>query len=171
MEEDRKAFWARMYAEHHDALNGFFRRRIAQPADAQDLAQEVYLRLLRVDSRDNSAIENPEAYLYTVASNLVKEYGAMQKRSSANVDIAAIPEPEAPEGSAEDQVERELRRRRLAEVLERLPPRCRAVMIMQYRDGMTYQQMAKELGVSTHMIKKHVTKALALCRRGLARYR
>jgi RNA polymerase sigma-70 factor (ECF subfamily) len=79
-------------------------------------------------------------------------------------------ELEAPQGSAEDEAEREFRRRRLAEVLDRLPPRCKAVMLMQHRDGMSYEEMAVQLGVSTHMVKKYVVKALALCRRDLARY-
>ncbi len=166
MQDDKRAFWARMFAKHHSSLNGFFRRRIAHPWDAQDLAQEVYLRLLRVDSRkDGEAIGNPEAYLYTVAANLVKEHGVMQKRVPASVDIAAVfPELEAPGGSAQDELERESRLRWLMETLERLPPKCKAVMIMQYRDNMSYEEMAQVLGVSTHMVKKYVVKALAQCR-------
>lgn len=166
MKDDKRTFWARMFVKHQSALNGFFRRRVTHPWDAQDLAQEVYLRLLRVDSREGHAIENPEAYLYTVASNLVKEHGIMRKREAARVDISAVlPELEAPEGSAEDETERDQRRRWLTEMLERLPPRCKAVMIMQYRDQMSYAQIAEELGVSTHMVKKYVTKSLSLCRK------
>lgn len=171
MQQDKRAFWARIFAKHHAALNGFFRRRIAHPWDAQDLAQEVYLRLLRVDSREEGeSINNPEAYLYTVAANLVKEHGILQRRMSASVDISAVfPELEAPGGSAEDALEREARQQWLMETLERLPPKCRAVMIMQYRDNMSYEEMAQTLGVSTHMVKKYVVKALAQCR-SLARY-
>lgn len=166
MKDDKRAFWARMFVKHQSALNGFFRRRVAHPWDAQDLAQEVYLRLLRVDGRDDHEIDNPEAYLYTVAANLVKEHGVKQKRSAENVDISAVlPELEAPEGSAEDETERDQRRRWLTDMLERLPPRCKAVMVMQYRDQMSYAQIAEELGVSTHMVKKYVMKALALCRK------
>jgi RNA polymerase sigma-70 factor (ECF subfamily) len=44
------------------------------------------------------------------------------------------------------------------------------VLLMQHRDGMSYEEMAVQLGVSTHMVKKYVVKALALCRRDLARY-
>lgn len=166
MEDDKRAFWARMFVKHQSALNGFFRRRVAHPWDAQDLAQEVYLRLLRIDSREDHEIENPEAYLYTVASNLVKEHGVMQKRTAADVDISAVlPELETPEGSAEAEAERDYRRKWVTEMLDRLPPRCKAVMIMQYRDQMSYAQIARELGVSTHMVKKYVMKALSLCRK------
>lgn len=160
-----------MFVTHQAALAGFFRRRVAHAWDAQDLAQEVYLRLLRVDGGEGSAIANPEAYLFTVASNLAKEHAVLQRRHALGVDIAQLlPELEAPQGSAEDAAERDFRRQRLAAMLDRLPPRCKAVMLMQYRDGMSYEEIAGQLGVSTHMVKKYVVKALALCRRGLARY-
>ena len=168
MKEDKRAFWAGMFDRHQSALHGFFRRRGAEAFDAQDLVQEIYLRLLRVDGRDGEAIENPEAYLYTVASNLVKEHGMLQKRAARHVDIGSLTtELEAPDAAAEELLDREARRRRLQAVLDSLPPRCRAVMVMQYRDEMSYREMASVLGVSTHMVKKHVVKALALCRRAL----
>ena len=158
-----------MFATHQTALTGFFRRRVAHPWDAQDLAQEVYVRLLRTDGGEGSGIANPEAYLFTVASNLVKEHAVLQKRRGLGVDIAQVLS-EAPQGSAENEAERDFRRQRVAAMLDRLPPRCKAVMLMQYRDGMSYEEIAVQLGVSTHMVKKYVVKALALCRRGLARY-
>src|ERR1700720_4413409 len=64
----------RLFVEHRGALQTFFRRRIRSKADAPDLAQEVYVRMLRIS--DQEAIRNPVHYLYTVANNLVK--GATQ---------------------------------------------------------------------------------------------
>ena len=171
MSVDRNPFWARMFVTHQATLNGFFRRRLAHRWDAQDLAQEVFVRLLRVDGGEDSIIANPEAYLFTVASNLVKEHAVLQKQRGLSVDITQmLPELESPQGTPETEAEREFRRQRLHTVLDRLPPRCKAVMLMQHRDGMSYEEIAAQLGVSNHMVKKYVVKALALCRRGLARY-
>lgn len=168
MKGDRRAFWGRVFATHQGALDGFFRRRVRHPWDAEDLAQEVYLRLLRVDGKESHAIVDPRAYLFTVASNLVKEHALLQKRNAMKVDITEmLHQIEAPQGSAEDEVERELRRRRVEQMLERLPARCRAVLVMQHRDGMSYRDIAARMGVSTHMVKKYVVKALMLCRRDL----
>jgi RNA polymerase sigma-19 factor, ECF subfamily len=58
----------RLFESHADQFRGFFRRRIGNPPDAVDLAQEVYLRMLQAG--DRRAIRNVEAYLFTVASNL-----------------------------------------------------------------------------------------------------
>ncbi|MHB1059308.1 MAG: RNA polymerase sigma factor [Rhodanobacter sp.] len=166
---EKRAFWERVFAANHFALQGFLRRRIAHAWDVQDLAQEVYVRMLRVDESASGDIVDPRAYLFTVASNLVKEHAMLHKRHALDVDIAKVlPELPAPHGSAEDEAECELRRRRVAEVLDGLPPRCKAVLLMQHRDGMSYAEIAKQFGISTHMVKKYVIKALALCRRDLA---
>jgi DNA-directed RNA polymerase specialized sigma24 family protein len=78
MGEPRKGFVERLFAEHHRALQAFFYRRIRGKSQAPDLVQEVYLRMLRVSDVD--AIQNPEAYLYTVAANLAKEHAVLERR-------------------------------------------------------------------------------------------
>lgn len=168
VKSDRRAFWSQLFAANRLALQGFLRRRVAPAWDVQDLAQEVYVRMLRVDERQAEAIRDPRAYLFTVASNLVKEHAMLQKRRASSVDVEQVLlQLVAPQGSAEDSAEREFRRQRLQQMLDRLPVRCRAVLVMQHRDGMNYQEIAERFGVSTHMVKKYVVKALTLCRKDL----
>ncbi len=65
-------------------------------------------------------------------------------------------------------MESHLRRLQLSRALNNLPPRCKAVLLMQHREGMTYKEIASRLGVSTHMVKKYVVRALKLCRDDIA---
>ena len=168
MEPEKRTFWERLFASNHLALHGFLRRRVAHAWDVQDLAQETYMRMLRIDDKRAESIADPRAYLFTVASNLVKEHAMLQKRRARDVDIAQVlPDLESPQCSAEDATERELRRQRVSESLDRLPPRCKAVLLMQHRDGMSYEEIAKHFGVSSHMVKKYVVRALMLCRNDL----
>jgi len=83
----------RLFAEHRTALHSFFRRRIRSHADASDLAQEVYVRMLRIT--DQEAIRNPMPYLYTVANNLVKEHAVLEQRRASCIDIEAAPAQES----------------------------------------------------------------------------
>jgi DNA-directed RNA polymerase specialized sigma24 family protein len=76
----------RLFAEQYAALVGFFYRRTRSKADAPDLAQEVYLRMLRV--KDLDSIQSPQSYLFTVASNLLKEDAVLQRKRGSRVDIA-----------------------------------------------------------------------------------
>src|SRR5277367_422379 len=79
----------RLFTEHRAALQTFFLRRVRAKADAADLAQEVYVRMLRVS--DQEAIRNPVHYLYTVANNLVKEHAVLERRQASGVDIDEAP--------------------------------------------------------------------------------
>lgn len=170
-EPSRLQAWTQIFARREGWLLGYFRRRLAQPADARDLVQEVYLRLLHIDRGEAATIADPEAYLFTVAANLVKEEAVLHRRRTLHVDVTQVlPELETHEDTAEELLDRERRERLLAEALQRLPPRHRAVMLMQYRERLSYADIAKRLGVSTHMVKKYVVKALAMCRRDLAEH-
>ena len=85
MTDAKNALVERLFAAHRGALQAFFYRRVRQRADATDLAQEVYLRMLRV--KDISAIRDSEAYLYSVASNLAKEHFGSDRRRGISVDV------------------------------------------------------------------------------------
>lgn len=166
----QKAEWIeRLFSEHRSTLKAFFQRRIRLRSDAPDLAQEVYLRMLQV--KDISAIRNLELYLYTVANNLIKEHAVIERQTSAcgDIETEALQEQLAELPQFDGELDRTVRTRRLLEVLAQLSPKCRAVIILQYRDGLSYQQIAERLHISTHMVKKYVTQALALCRRRMER--
>ena len=85
MAELKKTLLERLFAEHAGALEAFFYRRVRKHPDAAELAQEVYARMMRV--ADMAAIQNPEAYLYTVASNLAKEHARHEPRDIGVLDI------------------------------------------------------------------------------------
>ena len=171
MDERRRAWVERLFSEHGAALQGFFRRRIRWRPDAPDLAQEVYLRMLRVQNAD--AIRNPELYLYTVANNLVKEYGTADRhrRVCEDIDDLAVQEQLVQLPHFDHEVDAEQRGRRLQEVLTQLSPKCRAVVILQYREGLSYREIGDRLGISTNMVKKYVVQALEHCRRRMERLR
>src|SRR5690242_12109991 len=62
-------FFARAYREHYDALEAYVRRRVGTTADAADIAQETYLRVLRYRNQaDAGAVK---ALLFRIAANLL----------------------------------------------------------------------------------------------------
>ena len=157
-----------MFAEHGPVLRGFFVRRGAKD-EAEDLVQETYLRLLRAHECQGDAIANPETYLFTVALNLAREQAVRRRWSLLPIEeLENITTLLADEESVEDAAERAQRRQRLQALLRTLPERTRAVLVMQYRDGLSYKQIAERMGVSPHMVKKHVVRGLSVCRRALA---
>jgi len=164
-----RALIEKLFAQHGGALHAFFYRRVRTKQEVADLAQEVYLRMLRIPDAD--AIRSPEAYLFTVAGNLVKEQAVLEARRSAGVDVQdeAIAGQLAELPRFEAEIDSGARIERLREVLAQLPPKCRAAVVLQYQHGLSYQEIGERLGVSHHMVKKYLTQALAHCRRRMSR--
>lgn len=159
----------RLFAEHGSALRAFFRRRIRSKADAPDLAQEVYLRMLRLSDQD--AIRNPVLYLYTVANNLVKEHAVLESRRAGRLDTDEVPSLEQLEihPNFEGDLDVQQRAARLRAVLNQLRPKAQAAVLLRFSHGLSYREVAARLGVSPQMARKYVVQALAHCRRRMAR--
>jgi RNA polymerase sigma-70 factor (ECF subfamily) len=159
----------RLFAEQRGALLAFFRRRIRSKADAQDLAQEVYLRMLRISHQE--AIRDPVLYLYTVANNLVKEHAVLESRRASGIDIEELATHERLETLPEFDGDLDLEQRvaRLRVVLRQLRPKWQAAVELYFTHGLSYREIATRLEVSPQMVKKYVAQALLHCRRRMAR--
>jgi RNA polymerase sigma factor (sigma-70 family) len=166
--EPKPSLVERLFGEHRTALQMFFRQRIRTKADAADLAQEVYLRMLRI--KDPEAIRNPVHYLYTVASNLVKEHAVLDRRQASGIDIDEAPAFEQLETLPEFDGELDSAQRiaRLGVVMQQLRPKCRAAMELRFTHGLSFREIAAHLEVSPQMAKKYVAQGLSHCRRRLA---
>ena len=169
MAETKKTLVERLFAEHGGALQAFLFRRVRKHPDAAELAQEVYVRMLRVP--DMESVRNPEAYLYTVASNLAKEHARQERRDGDVVDVddPLVQEQLAELPSYAGQLDAQERIKRLREVLHQLSPKCQAAVVLQYWHGLSYDEIGQRLGVSTNMVKKYLGQALVHCRRRMSR--
>ena len=141
-----QALVERLFTEHGRGLLAFFRRRLRRHAEAADLAQEVYLRMLRVT--DSEAIRNMEAYLYAVAGNLMKEHALRQRvfASAIDVDDPFVADQLAEFPDVGGEVDAAQRGRRLQEVLRQLPAKCQEAVRLQYRDGLSYARNCRAAG-------------------------
>ena len=145
----------------------FLQRRAPTPADARDLAQETYVRLLRLERHD--LIQNPQAYLYRIAANLLYEFGLKRRSAAEGLRRWAGETSDDREGiSLERQADSAALQKRVQEVLSELSPKCRAVLVLHRRDGLTYDEIGERLGVSSSMVKKYLSAGLKHCRARLA---
>ncbi len=169
--ESNKSWIGRVFAERGGQLRSFLQRRVRNPDEIPDLAQEVYLRLLRLP--DSAKVANFESYVFAVASNLIKERAVLASRFAKSVAYDA-PEIEidlAIEPAFGAEVDADLRAVRLRTVLAELSPKCRAAIILHYRDGLSHAEIGLRLGISTPMVKKYRNQALVHCRRRMERLR
>jgi RNA polymerase sigma factor (sigma-70 family) len=159
----------RLFAGNRTALLTFFRRNVREPTDAWDLAQEVYVRMLRV--RDTEKIQNPEGYLFTVAANLLKEQRAMDRRHGVEVDAsdADIQMYLSEVSNIDGEIDHGLQVKHLRVVLKRLPPKEQAVIVLRHIKGLSHMEISERLGMSPRMVKKYLATGIAHCRLWMGR--
>ena len=169
----KENFVASVAALHGRQLVRFFASRLRSATDAQDLAQEVYLRLLRLERPD--LIRSPEAYLFTIAANLARERALRNASHPLHIALHDVSVEELATDSEfsgalspEDAAQQAHRVRELEAVLAGLAPKARAALIWHRRDGQTYKQIAARLGVSRNMVKKYLVRAVAHCRKSMS---
>lgn len=148
---------------HHHALISFLRRRLNVPEDAQDIAQEAYIRMMKYEgARD---IESPSSMLFRIAANIAIDHGrsTQRRRASSHVEIDSVQLVGEQEPSAERTAAAQQRLDLLAIAIEALPPKCREVFLLSRVHGLTYPEIARRCGISVKMVEKHISHALALC--------
>ena len=151
----------RLYIAHHGWLKGWLRRRLGEHADAEDLAQDTFVRVMR--SRSGIAdLRQPLAYLATIANSLLINRWRRQAVERAYLEaLAARPEAVAP-----SEEERLLLIEALVEIdelLHGLAPQVREIFLMSQLDGLTYPQIAQRLELSVNQVQKAMSKAFATC--------
>lgn len=140
-------------------------RLVDDPEAAKDISQEVFVRLWNTRTKLRSA--SIRSYLYRVAHNVAVD--ELRKRQVRSREIA-------PDGarfhapvSAEpgDLLEQRELRDAIARAIRALPPRRRMVLILAYFHGLSYQEIADQVGISMATVKNHLAAALTDLRRTL----
>lgn len=165
--DEHQRFVARLATQHGQRLRRFLAARLRNAADVPDLAQEVFLRLLRIDRQDK--IRSPEAYLLTIAGHVLHQHALKAQSWPEPMDItdAMLEDPAAEEIDPAIQLHLERRLEALERALMRLSFKTRTAFLLQRRDGCTLDEIAQRMGISRAMVKKHLAKAVFQCHRQL----
>lgn len=144
-------------------LRAWLRARFPQLDDLDDLVQDTYLRLFRTQGAGK--FEQPKAYLYTTAKNAALD--RYRRRQIVSFEsLAEFPrldvQEEAPNAFAVSDLKSNIDA--LADALQKLPERCREVLILRKHYGLTHKQIAEKLGISPHTVNKQITVGMLRCR-------
>lgn len=141
------------------ALLNFFGRRTGSRASAEDLTQDLFLRLLR--RPDLFELRNPDGYIFEAAANLARDQARRVKaRGGDHLELMA----EVLETDGPDAEQTAAARSQLAAVLnavDQLPPRTRDILMLSRFEGLTHAQIALRMKISTSAVEKHMARALA----------
>jgi RNA polymerase sigma-70 factor (ECF subfamily) len=141
-----------VYGSFDAPLRRFVHARIRDEAAAQDVVQEVYLRVHARLATVRDCRRLP-GWIFSVARNAVADH--YRGRRPAEPLSDALPSPVDP---GDDEVLRELALG-LGPMIEELPPRYREALVLTLREGLTQQQLAGRLGISLSGAKSRVQRA------------
>ncbi len=151
----------RLYTEYRGRVLGYIRARVPNREDAEDLCEEVFLKVLRASGSYDGGKSAPGTWIYAITRNTVIDF--FRRRRPAE----ELPEDLAEEALPEDGLLQTELLEELAEALERLPEELTDVVVLHYYDRLPLSEIALRLGLSYGAVKLRHRKALELLRRSL----
>ena len=166
----RSELIAALFTRHRRSLLWYLMRLIHNRDDAEDIAQEAFVRLLGVPHLETDA-SRARNYLFATATNLARDN---YRRRTARAESAHVPFDDLQLEAADPKPERLIDAERgcgiVAGALHDLPARSRQAFVLYVHEQMTYESIALRLGVSKKTIERDVGLTVALCRSRLARW-
>lgn len=150
-----------LYHCHRRALARYLQRKYGSgPPEPDDIAQDAFAKLAAMGDDEHRAIDNPRAFLFRVAENLV----ISAKRRARIARSYATEVNYLERGSSELTPERVLTAKDQLDVVERairaMPERRRRCFIMHRYDELSLTEIAHRCGISANGVKGHVERAL-----------
>ena len=162
---DRARGLLEAYMAKRGDLVRFFAARLRSAAVAEDLIQDLYLRVASLELAE--PVDNPSAYLYRLASNLMLDRLRSERRSGARdaawlvsqrINVGGQSVADSP--SAEQSVYASQRLGKAALAISELPPQTRRAFELHKLEGKTQDETARILGVSRKTVEKQISTAL-----------
>ena len=153
-----------------DELASWLAKRVRCNEDANDLAQEAFLRMHKF--QQSRELDNVRAFLFKTANNLAVDQLRRAKVHDRYLSTEMLPEHSDEEDdkfapSAERTVSAEQELDKIYEILDQMPPKVRRAFVLHRGKDMSYSEIADEMGVSNSMVEKYIIEALKILRNEL----
>lgn len=150
----------RVFEQYRSALYAYFLRRTRNTADAEDLVQDVFVRLTRMGPAPG--IRDIEAFMFRTAANLLRDRA---RRRQTHPDMAGLYEADFEIADGEPGPQRVLEARselnEVVRALSALSERTRRIFMLRRLEQMKCQEIAALYGISVNAVEHHIAKALA----------
>ena len=149
-----------LFRAHYAWLCARLRRHLGAHSSVEDIAAETFAQLL--ESPGLTPIREPRALLTTIARRLIYQLWRRRDLERQHLNQLQWDDP-AGRASPEELAQLSQTLTRLDRTLDRLPGKVRATFLLSRIDGLTYPQIAAELGISQRSVSVYMTRSLALC--------
>lgn len=149
-----------LYHQHHGWLYTWLRSRLGNSADAADLAQDTFVRVLQKPVP--TQVLAPRPFLRTIARGLVIDHWRREELRKAWLEtLVALPPGEAPSAEARELALELLDQ--VARMLDGLKAKARQAFLLAQCEGWAHADIARHLGVSVRTVERYLAEALFRC--------
>ena len=163
-DSDREAFRS-FFNRYHGTLYGYLRRRVADPAVCDDLAQQAFVTIWNRRSEIDDRL-SLRAFLFKISYNAALNHFRDTSKFVGDEQLSETPAAGNPDMTAEYAMMQET----LREVIEQLPERRRAVFELCFLKEFTYRETAEVLGISIKTVENQMGAALKTLRAAFQRF-
>ena len=151
-----------LFRSHYRWLCSRLQRHLGSLAHAEDIAADTFVQLL--SSPGVAPIRQPRALLTTIAQRLMYQRWRRRDRERACLGAEVVDETLSPE----DLAQRLEALQAIDRLLDGLPGKVKATFLASQLTGLTYPQIAAELGISQRSVSSHMAHAFKRCRHACA---
>jgi RNA polymerase sigma factor (sigma-70 family) len=164
---DQASFIQSLYLAHRQELGNYLISKFRiDPGEAEDVVQSAFVRLSELHNLKE--IDNHRAFLYKMCSNMVLDSQRHKKVTVSYANSMASDEEAYTNIGPEEEAESNQRLGIIARALWNMPSKRRQLLMMSRFDGLSYAEIARQVGLSETVVRKHIAKALADCHKALS---
>lgn len=167
MQSDAKSGLLDAYLERRAALTRFFALRARSDDQAEDIVQDMFVKLQAMTPEAVAEVQSPAAFLYRLGSNIMLDRARGQGRRDKRDDDWArsggaysVGDAIADEPSAEDATWARLKLGRVIAAIQTLPINAQTAFRLHKLEGMTHAEAAQVMGMSRSAVEKYVSATL-----------
>ena len=160
-----------LFERHYREVCRTILRFVSDTAQAEDLAQEVFIRLWQ-KRHDLEVTTSFGAYLHRMAINQALSFLRKQKRREGKAQESAeqpLPSAYDSRDGEEILIQQELREQ-VSAAINQLPPRCRAIFQLSRFEQLSYREISEKLDISVKTVEHQMGKALRILRNTLQQH-
>lgn len=156
---------AALFEACFDGVYAYLRRLVGEPHGAEDLTQEVFVRVFEsLDTYDPG--RDPRPWILAIASAQARQYwrrrGGRGTQPDSEMDWEGIDvELPATQAGPVTELTREEARARLEQAVQELPPGLRAAVLLRAWEGLSFESIGAALELSEPAARKRYSRALA----------
>jgi len=156
-----------LFHQNQQELMRFLISKVSNTHDAEDVLQDLFLRVSDLDKSLSYEIDKPKSYLFTIANNMAMDYLRKNARRSAHLMSgkgAELDNPQTTPDPPDSILDAQQQAERLRMALSVMPAKRRQTFLLFKYRNLTRAEISVELGLSIDAVEKHLVRALKNCR-------